>query len=207
MINDYLMYVTLALTITALPGPAVILTVRNSIKYGYNVAILNILGNFVAMVILASLSAVGLGAIIVTSSALFSAIKVAGCVYLIYLGIQAWRAPYVRVDDDVALYANKKKQLFTVFKQGFGVGIANPKAIAFFTALFPQFIDPSRAYLPQFLTLILTIEGISTVVLTTYALCSSAAAPFLCQKKPMTLFNKITGAAFCLFGLALIYEE
>ncbi len=207
MINDYLMYVTLALTITALPGPAVILTVRNSIKYGYKVAILNILGNFVAMVLLASLSAVGLGAIIVASSTLFSAIKVAGCFYLIYLGLQAWKAPYVRVTDDVAVTKDHKKQLLDVFKEGFGVGIANPKAIAFFTALFPQFIDPARAYLPQFLTLILTIEGISTVVLTTYALCSSAASPFLSQKKPMSLFNKITGAAFCLFGLALIYEE
>ena len=207
MINDYVVYVVLALTITALPGPAVILTVRNSIKYGYQVAILNILGNFVAMVILASLSAVGLGAIIVASSTLFSAIKVAGCLYLIYLGVQAWKAPSVSVTADIEGKKDHNRELFDVFKQGFGVGIANPKAIAFFTALFPQFIDPERAYLPQFLTLILTIEGISTLVLTTYAVCSSAASPFLSQKRPMTLFNKITGAAFFLFGLALIYEE
>ena len=207
MINDYLVFITLAVTITALPGPAVILTVRNSIKYGYKVAILNIFGNFAAMVILASLSAVGLGAVILASSTLFSVIKIVGCLYLIYLGVKAWKAPYIQEASGVLSRSKQAKPLLSVFKEGFTVGIANPKAIAFFTALFPQFIDPIRAYLPQFLTLIFTIEGISIAVLTTYAVCSSAASPFLSRKRPMMIFNKITAAAFMLFGLALIYEE
>ncbi|BHH82488.1 LysE family translocator [Desulforhopalus sp. 52FAK] len=207
MINEYLVYITLAVTITALPGPAVILTVRNSIRYGYKVAILNIVGNFAAMVILASLSAAGLGAVILASSTLFSAIKIAGCLYLIYLGVKAWKAPYIQEPYGVISRSKQVKPLLSVFKEGFAVGIANPKAIAFFVALFPQFIAPDRAYLPQFLTLIFTIEGISITVLTTYAVCSSAASPFLSRKRSMTIFNKITGAAFMLFGLALLSEE
>lgn len=207
MINDYLIYVTLAITVTAIPGPAVVLTIKNSIKYGYKVAIVNILGNFIAMIILATLSAVGLGAIILASSTLFSAMKVIGCVYLVYLGIKAWRTPHINENMQTRIENKSKGKVLSVFKEGFGVGIANPKAIAFFTALFPQFIDPTRTFIPQFLTLIFTIEGISFFVLSSYAFLSSIASLYLSKEKPMTFFNKLTGVAFIGFGLALIYEE
>lgn len=207
MINDYYIYVTLALAVTAIPGPAVILTIKNSIKYGYKTAIANIFGNFIAMILLATLSALGLGAVILASSALFIAVKILGCIYLVYLGVKVWKSPQV-IEYMVAEHQNQhKKEIFSVFKTGFGVGVANPKAIAFFTALFPQFIDPARAYIPQFLTLIFTIEGISFAVLSTYAFFSSVAAPYLSKKKPMILFNRLTGAAFVGFGLALLFEE
>ncbi len=207
MINDYLIYVTLAVTVTAIPGPAVVLTIKNSIKYGYKTSMANIIGNFAAMVILATLSALGLGAVILASSTLFAMIKVLGCVYLVYLGVKAWKAPYADESMRPETENENKGSVLSIFKEGFGVGIANPKAIAFFTALFPQFIDPAGAFTPQFLTLILTIEGISFLVLSTYALISSIAAPFLSREKPMVFFNKLTGAAFIGFGLALIYDE
>ena len=207
MINDYLVYITLAIAVTAIPGPAVILTIKNSIKYGYKIAIANILGNFIAMILLATLSALGLGAVILASSTLFFAVKILGCLYLVYLGVKVWRSPHAIENMEARSQYQQKKEIFSVLKSGFGVGIANPKAIAFFTALFPQFIDPARPYIPQFLTLILTIEGISFIVLSTYAFFSSVASSYLSKKKPMTFFNKLTGTAFIGFGLALIFEE
>ncbi len=207
MITDYMIYVTIAITVTAIPGPAVVLTIKNSMRYGYRVAILNILGNFMAMVILATLSAVGLGAIILASSALFAALKVMGCIYLVYLGIKVWRTPCSNKGIHPHSKNRHTKSLLSVFKEGFGVGISNPKAIAFFTALFPQFIDPARSFIPQFLILILTIEGISFFVLSSYACLSAVASPYLSQKKPMVFFNKLTGAAFAGFGLALLYDD
>ena len=207
MINDYIIYLVLAFTVTAIPGPAVVLTIKNSLRYGYKIAIANILGNFVAMVILASMSAAGLGAIIVTSSTLFFAMKILGCFYLVYVGTKIWKSPYLEGKIQFQGEPGNNIKVSTVFKEGFGVGISNPKAIAFFTALFPQFIDPSRSFIPQFLTLILTIEGISFFVLSSYAFLSSVASPYLSQKKPMIIFNKLTGAAFVGFGLALLYED
>lgn len=207
MINDYFIYVILAITITAIPGPAVILTIKNSIKYGYKLAILNIIGNFIAMIILATLSAIGLGAIILASSTLFFVIKVLGCIYLVYIGIKVWRTEYVDKNMQTEIKIANHKKALSVFKEGFGVGIINPKAIAFFTALFPQFIDPSSAFVPQFLILIFTIEGISFIILSSYALLSSFASQYLSKKKPMTIFNKLTGAAFIGFGLTLLYED
>ena len=207
MITDYMIYVTIAITVTAIPGPAVVLTIKNSMRYGYKVAILNIIGNFMAMVILATLSAVGLGAIILASSTLFAALKVMGCIYLVYLGIKVWRTPHTDKEIHPQGETKPTRNLWSVFKEGFGIGISNPKAIAFFTALFPQFIDPARSFIPQFLILILTIEGISFFVLSSYALLSAVASPYLSRNKPMSFFNKLTGAAFVGFGLALIYED
>lgn len=207
MINDYLIYVTLAITVTAIPGPAVVLTIKNSLRYGYKASIANIFGNFTAMILLAALSAFGLGAIILASSTLFATVKIFGCIYLVYLGIKVWRTPHSKEDMQYLVQNNSKRKFFSVFKEGFAVGIANPKAIAFFTALFPQFIDPTRAFIPQFLTLIITIEGISFFVLSAYALLSSMSAPYLSKEKPMQFFNKLTGTAFIGFGVALISDE
>lgn len=209
MINDYLIFITLAFTITAIPGPAVVLTIKNSLRYGCKAAIANIFGNFTAMVLLATLSALGLGAVIMASSTLFSAVKVFGCIYLIYLGIKAWRTPPVKSDTQHQVQGKSNREFASVFKEGFLVGLSNPKAIAFFTALFPQFIDQSRAFIPQFLTLIITIEGISFFVLLGYALLSSRAAPYLSKDDRLNIFNKVSGSAFIGFGVALllVHEE
>lgn len=207
MVNDYLIYITLAITVTAILGPAVVLTIKNSLRYGYKASIANIFGNFVAMIILATLSALGLGAIILASSPLFATIKIFGCIYLVYLGIKVWRTPYSNEDQQLLIRHTHKREFSSVFKEGFGVGISNPKAIAFFTALFPQFIDPGRAFIPQFLTLIMTIEGISFFVLLSYALLSSVAAPYLSKGKTEAFFNKLTGGAFIGFGVVLISDK
>lgn len=207
MISDYLIYLILAVTITAIPGPAVILTIKNSIKYGFKYAVVNVLGNFVAMVILASLSAVGLGAVILASSTLYSILKIIGCLYLMYLGVMIWKAPPFPAGDTVEKSIAKRQKIFTVFKEGFGVGITNPKAIAFFTALFPQFIDPTRSYIPQFMTLILTIEGVSIMVLSAYAFAASSFSAVLAKNRCRTIFNKLTAVAFIGFGLALLQKE
>ena len=204
MINDYFTYILLAITVTAIPGPAVILTIRNSLKYGYKISIANILGNFVAMVILASISAIGLGAIILASQTLFFTMKILGCFYLLFLGIKIWTSPYKNQEINLEI---DQKNLFFIFKEGFYIGVSNPKAIAFFTALFPQFIDPSREYFVQFATLILTIEGISFVVLLAYALLAFKLAKYLQTEKIARQFNRLTGSAFIGFGAALFYKD
>lgn len=206
MINEYLVFVTLAITITAIPGPAVLLTVKNSIKYGFKVSLAGILGNFVAMIIMATISALGLGAILLASSTLFATVKIIGGFYLVYLGIRVWRTPLLKNDNQLSRFQGNKDFLL-VFKEGVWVGISNPKAIAFFTALFPHFIDPTRSFVPQFLTLIFTIEGISCFILAGYALLTSRTAEFLCKDTSINLFHKLTGGAFIGFGVVLLYEK
>jgi homoserine/homoserine lactone efflux protein len=207
VIDDYLIYVTLGVTIVLIPGPAVILTIKNSIKYGFKISIAGILGNFVAMIIMATISALGLGAVIMASTTLFFLMKIIGCMYLIYLGIMAWNSPLPTNGMHIRPKHQNNKEFIAVFKEGAWVGMSNPKAIVFFAALFPQFIDHSRSYVPQFLTLILTIECISCCILSIYALLASRAAVFLYQNKVMNIFHKLTGGTFVGFGLALLYEK
>jgi threonine/homoserine/homoserine lactone efflux protein len=128
--------------------------------------------------------------------------------YLIYLGMKAWTAPLLKqgTQNNDADYRNKI-EFFQVFKEGFWVGMSNPKAIAFFTALFPQFIDHSRSFFPQFLTLIFTIETISFCILSAYALLSSKTSHYLYKESSMRFFHKLTGGAFIGFGVALLYEK
>lgn len=203
MIDDYLTYLILAITITAIPGPAVILTIRNSLNYGYKVSIANIFGNFLAMIILATISAIGLGAIILASQTLFFIMKILGCIYLIYLGIKVWSSPS-KLSSEKEIH---NKNISSIFKEGFFIGISNPKAIAFFTALFPQFIDPNKEYISQFATLILTIEGVSFIILFIYAFLAFKASALLQKEKNIKLFNKLSGGAFIGFGLALVYKD
>ena len=207
MINEYLIYVTLAVTIVVIPGPAVILTIKNSIKYGLKISIAGILGNFIAMIIMATISALGLGAVILASTTLFALLKIIGCVYLIYLGVRAWNTPLSDNDKQTQSNGQENIDFISVFKEGLWVGVSNPKAIAFFVALFPQFIDHSRSFVPQFLSLILTIECISCCVLSIYALMASRAAAFLYENNSMNIFHKLTGGAFVGFGVALLYEK
>lgn len=203
MINDYLTYILLAITVTVIPGPAVVLTIKNSLKYGYKITVANIFGNFLAMIFLASISAIGLGAIILASQTLFLAMKILGCIYLVYLGIKIWTSDYTQnIETNIV-----RKDAYKIFKEGFFIGLSNPKAIAFFTSLFPQFIDPNRDYFMQFATLILTIEGISFIVLFLYALLTFKSSSFLIKEKYTKLFNKLTGGAFIGFGTVLLYKD
>lgn len=207
MIDNYLVYIVMAITITSVPGPAVFLTVKNSLKYGSGVALMNILGNFVAMTFLALLSVLGLSAVILSSAFLFNCIKIAGGLYLIYLGVKSWCSKVEQVESGPKVPEKGKGVRRSVFREGIGVGLSNPKAIAFFTALFPQFIDPARAVAPQFITLILTIEGISVIILTCYALLAARASGFVGRNGTRALLNKLTGGVFVGFGALLLFEE
>lgn len=206
MIDNYISYVLLAISITLLPGPAVILSIKNSLLYGYKYSLFNILGNFIAMIIIAIISVLGLGAIILTSLKLYLLIKFLGAFYLIYLGLQFFKSSskhYINISSEKV----KQKDAFTIFKEGFFIGISNPKAITFFIALFPQFINPENPYIPQFVVLILTIEIISSCVLFAYAIFATLSLKFLIKEKFMKLINKIIGTSFILFGLTLGLKE
>lgn len=207
MIDNYLVYIVMAITITSVPGPAVFLTVKNSLRYGSGVAFMNILGNFVAMTFLALLSVLGLSAVILSSAVLFNGIKIAGGLYLIYLGVKSWCSKVERIEEGQKVPEKGEGVRRSVFREGIGVGLSNPKAIAFFTALFPQFIDPARAVAPQFITLILTIEGISVIILTCYALLAARASGFVGRNGTRALLNKLTGGVFVGFGALLLFEE
>jgi len=162
---DYLLFFTICVAATFSPGPAVLLTVKNSAVYGVERAVSGILGNIAAMITMAGLSATGLGVLLLASESLFLFIKMVGGIYLLLLGIKTWRSNKRTLKNyEPQASANNRKMLF---REAYLVGVTNPKAIVFYSALFPQFIEVEHSIIPQFILLTLTFTSSSFLALLT----------------------------------------
>ncbi|MEZ8718917.1 LysE family translocator [Vibrio splendidus] len=202
---DYLLFFTICVAATFSPGPAVLLTVKNSAVYGVERAVSGILGNIAAMITMAGLSATGLGVLLLASESLFLFIKMVGGIYLLLLGIKTWRSNKRTLKNyEPQASANNRKMLF---REAYLVGVTNPKAIVFYSALFPQFIEVEHSTIPQFILLTLTFTSSSFLALLTYALVTKKLKFWLIKEKVRATFNKVTGGIFIGFGLSLILSN
>jgi threonine/homoserine/homoserine lactone efflux protein len=127
-----------------IPGPSVLFAVSRALAYGRKVALTTVLGNAAGSFTLAVAVAIGVGAIVQTSTVVYSLIKYAGAAYLIYLGIQAVRHRK-QLRDAFAAAAGPMGSARTLV-QGFVVGVTNPKTVVFFAAILPQFVDRSAGH-------------------------------------------------------------
>jgi len=198
-LNTWLVFVAAVFVLTVTPGPSVLMAVSTSVNRGFRQAVLAALGSTSAIVGIMALSAVGLGAALSASELLFSVLKWAGAAYLAYLGITSLLAP----GSNVLLSEQKEPVRARSFVRGFLVGASNPKALVFFTALFPQFIDPARPQLPQFLVLCSTFVAFELFWLVTYAALGNRAKHWLQQPGRAVLFNRATGGVFLLAAAVL----
>ncbi|MFA0481953.1 LysE family translocator [Vibrio splendidus] len=202
---DYLLFFTICVAATFSPGPAVLLTVKNSAVYGVERAVSGILGNIAAMITMAGLSATGLDVLLLASESLFLFIKMVGGIYLLLLGIKTWRSNKRTLKNyEPQASANNRKMLF---REAYLVGVTNPKAIVFYSALFPQFIEVEHSIIPQFILLTLTFTSSSFLALLTYALVTKKLKFWLIKEKVRATFNKVTGGIFIGFGLSLIISN
>jgi threonine/homoserine/homoserine lactone efflux protein len=198
-LNTWLIFVAAVFVLTVTPGPSVLMAVSTSVNRGFRQAVLASLGSTSAIVCIMALSAVGLGAILSTSELLFSMLKWSGAAYLAYLGITSLFSP----GGSLLLSDQQETLQPRSFVRGFLVGASNPKAMVFFTALFPQFIDPARPQGPQFLVLCSTFVAFELFWLVTYAGLGGRAKSWLQQPGRAALFNRATGGVFLLAAAVL----
>jgi threonine/homoserine/homoserine lactone efflux protein len=191
--STWLLYVAAVFVLTVTPGPTVLMCVSTAINLGPRKALTAVLGSTSAIVGIMALSALGLGAALAASETLFTALKWLGAAYLVYLGITALRSKTTEISMSADVKPASNIKLLT---QGFLVGASNPKALLFFGALFPQFINPSAPQLPQFLILGATFVFFEALWLTIYALSAAKAKRWLQQPRRATLFNRATGIVF-----------
>ena len=132
-------------------------------------SVFTILGNITGLFIMSALSVAGLSAIIIGSELLFSIVKFVGAIYLVYLGLKLLlRSPGSALQAQPAVRSRR-----SLFLQGFMTSAANPKAVVFFAALFPQFISNDQPFLSQFLILCLTYLVLDAMYLSLYGLGAS----------------------------------
>lgn len=139
----------LSFLLVVVPGPSVLFTISRALTVGRRAALLTVVGNSVGVYVQVVAVAIGLGALVATSAAVFTAVKMVGALYLVYLGVQAIRH---RADLARALQPEHATAGFSttaVLRDGFVVGFANPKTIVFLAALLPQFVDPTRGAVSQ----------------------------------------------------------
>lgn len=134
-----LSFAALAFVLIVVPGPSVMFVISRGITLGRRGALETVVGNAIGIYLQVAFVAVGLGALIERSAALYSALKLAGAAYLVWLGVQAIRHRAVVSSIDASRPSR------SAVTDGFIVGIANPKSIVFFAALLPQFVDPTGA--------------------------------------------------------------
>jgi len=197
--NSWFIYLSLVFIATATPGPAVVFIISNSLLYGWQRAIFAAIGNISGLLILGIVAISGLGVVIQTSQYLFSIIKYAGALYLVYLGIKliVQKKFNLKIDKDKRAKPISKTKIFL---QAFGVAISNPKAIVFLTALFPQFINLEKDLLIQFSELISILIFSSFTFLTLYALLAHSIKDWLLKRDKIKTANRINGAVFITLG-------
>ena len=202
-LNDWLSFTFIAMLVTLTPGPAVIMALSNSISHGPWRAMIGSLGNAIGLLLIASATSAGLGALLIASATAFLVLKVAGASYLIYLGIKQWRSRN-RAFDNVQANSSENLSGWKLFTKGFSVAITNPKAILFFAAFLPQFIQGGDSSLSYLAVLIITFAGCSIVAHLFYALLAQTLKGYLATPARAKALNRLFGASFMGLGISLL---
>lgn len=197
--NLWLAFLVATIVIAVSPGPGAVLSMSTGLRYGFGAALRSIVGLEVALLLQLGVVALGLGAVLATSEAAFLAVKLAGAVYLIWLGVQKWRAAPEPIGEG-EVRAHSRRQLYA---QGVLVNLTNPKAIVFMAALVPQFIVPTAPQWPQFLIIGATMVGVDMAVMSCYALLATRFRPLLRKPALLRLQNRVFGGLFVGAGALL----
>ncbi|CAH0991278.1 Homoserine/homoserine lactone efflux protein [Sinobacterium norvegicum] len=199
----WLLYVAAIFFVILIPGPLSLFMVTNSINYGIGKTVPAFLGGVLASTTLIIASALGLGAIIVASDSVFTALKIAGALYLIYLGVGSWRDSAAEQDSELDMSTDARRATAKyMFTRAFTLGASNPKDILFFIAFLPQFIDPAQAILGQLSVIVATWFVVDFICKLLYGSTSTLIKPYLTTGKNKARFDRFTGVLFIAAGLS-----
>ena len=197
--ESYILFFIVAIVTVMSPGPGVILTLTNTLRFGVSGAAGGILGIAFGTFIVAGISATSLGVVLATSTVAFSVMKYIGAAYLIYLGIKLWRSAPPKMETSSVGSKSRNLQ----FVEGMMLQLTNPKAVFFFLSVFPQFIDFSAHYTSQFILLVVTYSCLVVFIHFLYACLAKKARVWLTSEKGGRSVNRIGGSTFMCFGLGL----
>ncbi|HEY0440340.1 MAG TPA: LysE family translocator [Xanthobacteraceae bacterium] len=203
-LQTWWLYLGAVFLVSATPGPNLFFVLTRSIRFGFGRTLLAMLGCLLALVLMLSASALGLGALLVAAPTWFDLFKYAGAAYLIYLGIRTWFAhddPAEVLPDAAA--TPRRTSNGELFRGGFLVSISNPKLLVFAAALFPQFINESAPRLPQFAILVATFIAMEFLWQLIYAVSGRKLAHYLAEGVWRRRLNRASGTIFAGFGIGL----
>ena len=197
-LHTWLIYLTAVFGLSLTPGPNGLLALTHGALYGHRRALWTISGGMLGFVLLMALSMFGLAALLKASAHALLVLKWLGAAYLIWLGIQLWRAPALHLTP---LQSTAPRPGVQLFRQGLLSALSNPKVILFFGAFLPQFLDPTRSLWLQFAVMAGTFAVVEGIVEYLLARTAQRTRPWL--ERAGSGFNRCCGGLFAAMGLAL----
>jgi len=201
---DWTVWTMFALTegaLSASPGPAVLYVVSQGLRHGGAAPVLSAAGILAANALYFVLSGTGVGTLLVGSGSLFPLVKWAGAAYLLYLGVRAFvRHDAAPIGEETAIPGAARRGLFL---RGFMLQLSNPKALLFFVAILPQFIDPGRPVVPQIVVLGATSITLEFLILLVYGSAASGAARLAARPGFGTAMSRIGGVLLAAAALGI----
>jgi threonine/homoserine/homoserine lactone efflux protein len=190
-------FVIVSVVLIVVPGPGVLFVVGRALAHGRRTALATAVGHAAGNYVVAACIAFGLGTLLERSAQAFTAIKLAGALYLVWLGIQAIRHRGSLADAMSAAAAPRAG--WRALRDGFAVGVTNPKSLILFGAILPQFVNRGAGHVPaQMLLLALVSVSIGAVTDSAWGLAASGVRAWF-AKSPGR-FALVGGAG----GLAMI---
>ncbi|MCX7659272.1 MULTISPECIES: LysE family transporter [Caldimonas] len=194
----WLLYTLAALGLSLSPGPNGLLALTHGALYGRRRTLYTVAGGSLGFVVIIALSLFGIGALLQTSVVWLTVLKWVGGAYLVWLGVQVWRAPPIGLSTPVRA---EQRSNASLFRQGALSALTNPKGILFFAAFLPQFIDPQRSLLMQFVVMAGTFAAIEFVTEVFIASVAQRISRWLARVG--RAFNQACGGLFMAIGAAL----
>jgi RhtB (resistance to homoserine/threonine) family protein len=201
-------FVGVSALVILLPGPDTAIVTKNVLVHGRRAGLGASVGVCTGLSVWTLTAALGVASLLRASAVAFTALKLVGAAYLVWLGVQAFRAARVAVatatvDETVRAPVGATHG----FRQGLFSNLANPKIAVFFTSLLPQFVDPGRAVLLPFLALGGVFVLMTLTWLCAYSLAAARAAAALKRPRVKAYMDRITGTALIALGVRLAFEH
>ncbi|MDO6705306.1 LysE family translocator [Photobacterium sp. 1_MG-2023] len=198
--ENYLIFITVAIATIASPGPGVILTLSQAVRCGGRSAIPGIVGIAIGMLLLAMISSTSLVVLLAQSATILALLKYIGAAYLIYLGIKMLRSTStLSIDEQVIA----PRSIIRRFLEGVAITMLNPKPLFFFMALFPQFVHGEADHAMQLMILAVTFSVIVIVIHSLYAICAGKLKARLSEGKGQLWVTRAGGGCYLCFGAGL----
>lgn len=202
-LNFIVLYATTVFIASIVPGPSMLLALTHGMRFGAKKTIASAMGNLTVTIAQAIISIAGLGTILIASEIAFQIIKFAGAAFLVYIGISILFSSEMSLAPQNENQSQNNTSLRKMFSQAALVTAGNPKAIVFFTAIFPQFIDPNASYLSQSCLLIGIGSLIAFSCFMLYALCGQKIVFLFAKATVGKYINRIIGGTFVGAGVSL----
>lgn len=199
-------YLIAAIAIILAPGPSVLFVIARAISWGRRVAVLTVLGNATGALTLSAVVALGFGPLLSRSDLLYAAVQWGGGLYLLYLGIDAWRKRAMHAADMTAATDTSVPTLWQCVRDGFWVGALNPKGIVFFAAVLPPFVDKEQGSISQQLLLMGAIFAVLAFFLdSSWGLLAGTARAWLADDTRRLVVLRATGGiVIMILGILVI---